>query len=59
MKLLPILTSAAEGSFSWNESEILQVGHLPRRGNTGNAPSSLAGDSMIVGMTTYIFKKTV
>ena len=53
-------TSAAEGSFSWNEQESGNTSSgtfTLEEATTGNAPSSLAGDSMIVGTTTYIFKE--
>ena len=52
--------SAAEGSFSWNEQESGNTSSgtfTLEEATTGNAPSSLAGDSMIVGTTTYIFKE--
>ena len=53
-------TSTAEGSFSWNEQESGDTSSgtfTLEEATTGNAPSSLAGDSMIVGTTTYIFKE--
>ena len=53
-------TSTAEGSFSWNEQESGNTSSgtfTLEEATTGNAPSSLAGDSMIVGTTTYIFKE--
>ena len=53
-------SSAAEGSFSWNEQESGNTSSgtfTLEEATTGNAPSSLAGDSMIVGTTTYIFKE--
>jgi hypothetical protein len=52
-------TSASEGSFQWQEN-----GGSSGNGSftltdasTGFAPSSLSGDSMIAGTTTYIFKE--
>ena len=53
-------TSAVEGSFSWNEQESGETSSgtfTLEEATTGNAPSSLVGDSMIVGTTTYIFKE--
>ena len=53
-------TSAAEGSFSWNEQESGETSSgtfTLKEESTGNAPSNLSGDSMIVGKTTYIFKE--
>ena len=52
-------SSASKGTFQWQEN-----GGSSRNGSftltdasAGNAPSSLAGDSMIVGTTTYVFKE--
>ena len=52
-------TSASEGTFQWQEN-----GGSSKNGSftltdasTGYAPSSLSGDSMIAGTTTYVFKE--
>ncbi len=52
-------TSASEGTFQWQEN-----GGSSKNGSftltdasTGYAPSSLSGDSMIEGTTTYVFKE--
>jgi hypothetical protein len=53
-------TSAVEGSFSWNEQESGETSSgtfTLEEATTGNAPSSLVGDSMIAGTKTYIFKE--
>ena len=53
-------TSAVEGSFSWNEQESGETSNgtfTLEEATTGNAPSSLVGDSMIAGKKTYIFKE--
>ena len=53
-------TSASEGTFSWNEQESGETSNgtfTLEEATTGNAPSSLSGDSMIAGTTTYVFKE--
>ena len=52
-------TSVSEGTFQWQEN-----GGSSKNGSftltdasTGYAPSSLSGDSMIAGTTTYVFKE--
>ncbi|MAH25373.1 MAG: hypothetical protein CMI19_00200 [Opitutae bacterium] len=53
-------TSAAEGSFSWNEQESEETSSgtfTLEEASMGNAPFNLSGDSMIIGTTTFIFKE--
>ena len=52
-------TSASEGSFQWQENggSSSNGSFTLTDASTGYAPSSLAGDSMIAGTKTYIFKE--
>ena len=52
-------TSASEGTFQWQENggSSSNGSFTLTDASAGNAPSSLAGDSMIAGTTTYIFKE--
>jgi len=52
-------TSAAEGTFQWQENggSSSNGSFTLTDASAGNAPSSLAGDSMIAGTTTYVFKE--
>jgi hypothetical protein len=51
--------SASEGTFQWQENggSSSNGSFTLTDASAGNAPSSLAGDSMIAGTTTYIFKE--